>query len=298
MKNILLTILLLIISGISFGQVKAVIIDSNTKEKIPYVNIWVDNENIGTTSNENGEFTLDFNGDSQTILFSAIGYETRKIEFGLINDVVELKSKNIELQEVIIKPTKQKKELKIGEFKKSSVNFYFGCGTKPWIAARYFKFKESYSQTPFLNTIKLLTNSDVKDSKFNIRFYSVDKNGEPCNFIYDKNILVNVRKGKKVTDVDISELKIEFPKEGFFIAIEWLIIESNKYEYTYTMNNSKKKLSGISYEPSIGTVPSKSNANSWIYSKGRWEKVWKNTEQIKSYKDKYNLLAIELLLTN
>lgn len=54
------------------------IIDSKTKEKIPYVNIWVENENIGTTSNEKGEFELKIN-NTKIILFSAIGFETRKI---------------------------------------------------------------------------------------------------------------------------------------------------------------------------------------------------------------------------
>ena len=45
----LLAITILLISNLCFSQLKAVIIDNETKEKLPYVNIWVENENIGTT---------------------------------------------------------------------------------------------------------------------------------------------------------------------------------------------------------------------------------------------------------
>jgi len=241
----LLTIAILLISNLGFSQLKSVIIDSKTKEGIPYVNIWVENENIGTTSNEKGEFELNIE-KPKIILFSAIGYKTKRISSDLIKNRIELKPFVTELDEVIIKPKMLTKELTIGEFKKSKINFYFSCGTKPWIAARYFRYDKKYTETPFLNKISVLTNSRVKDSKFNIRLYTINSKGEPDNYIYDKNIIGIAKKGKKVTEIDVSKLNIKFPKNGFFIAIEWLIIENNKYKYNYTMQGSKKKYKGIS----------------------------------------------------
>ncbi|MDD7913828.1 carboxypeptidase-like regulatory domain-containing protein [Polaribacter ponticola] len=73
----LLAIIILLVSNLCFSQLKSVIIDSKTKEKIPYVNIWIENENIGTTSNEKGEFELEIDS-TKNILFSAIGFETKK----------------------------------------------------------------------------------------------------------------------------------------------------------------------------------------------------------------------------
>lgn len=290
-------ILLLLSSNFIFSQLKGVIINSETKEKIPYVNIWVENLSIGTTSNEEGEFSLNVD-NSKTILFSALGFETKKTKSNSIQMIVELKPQITELKEIVVKSKKLTRQLGIGEFEQSKINHYFACGTTPWIAARYFDYKESYNNTPFLKKIRLLTKSDVKDSKFNIRLYGVNENGEPENYIYDENIIGIAKKGKKITEIDISDLNIQFPEKGFFISIEWLIIESNKYEYTYTMKGSKKKLLGISYEPSIGTIPSETDKNSWIFNQGKWRKVWKNNSSIKSYKDKYGLLAIELILTN
>lgn len=97
----LLTITFLLISNLCFSQLKSVIIDSGTKEKIPFVNIWVENENIGTTSNEKGEFELGINS-TKVILFSAIGFETKRILSDSIKSTLELKSITRELDGVII----------------------------------------------------------------------------------------------------------------------------------------------------------------------------------------------------
>lgn len=297
MKKILLIILILT-STLTFCQKSGIIKDSITNVPIPYVNIWIENENIGTTSNENGKFILDNFDNSKVIVFSAIGYTTKKINSKLIKNIVELNPQITELKEVIVNSKKQNKEIKIGQFEKSKINHYFGCGTKPWIVARYFNFQDNYSQTPILKKIKLLTKSDVKNSKFNIRLYSVNEKGEPENYIYNENIIGIALKGKKETEIDISNLNIEFPEKGFFIAIEWLIIDSNKYEYIYTTENSKEKKKGISYEPSIGTLPNENNENSWTFNQGKWRKFLNHEGSKGIYKDKDIDLAIELTLTD
>jgi hypothetical protein len=151
-----------------------VIIDSETKEKIPYVNIWVVNENIGTTSNEKGEFELKID-TPKIILFSAIGFQTKKVSSDSIRNILELKPAINELDEIIINSKKLAKELTIGEFKKSKINSYFACGGTPWVSARYFEFKENYKRTPFIEKIKILTKSKIKDSKFNIRLYNTNE---------------------------------------------------------------------------------------------------------------------------
>ncbi|QMU62967.1 MAG: carboxypeptidase-like regulatory domain-containing protein [Flavobacteriaceae bacterium] len=288
----------LLISNLCFCQLKSVIIDGETKEKIPYVNIWIENENVGTTSNENGKFELTV-GASKIIIFSAIGFETKRIISDSVQSIVKLNPVITQLNEVVIKSNKPNQILTIGGFKKSKINHYFACGTTLWISARYFEFKENYKETSFLETIKILTKSKTKDSKFNIRLYGANENGEPENYIYDKNIIVIAKKGKNLTEINISELNIEFPKNGFFIAFEWLLVENNKYEFNYTVKGSKKKHIGIQYAPKIGLVSSKTNKNSWIFSQGKWMKTWKNNnDNSKKYRNKYNLIAMELTLTN
>ncbi len=263
----LVTILLLCCTQYCLGQIKSVIVNSETQEPIPYVNIWIEDENIGTTSDENGVFSLNTE-NTKNIIFSAIGFETAKINAENIRGKVNLKPKNIELSEVVITPQKRSQKLIIGKFKKSKINHYFGAGGSktPWIVARYFPYKSEYEATPFL---------------------------------MNKNIIGIARKGKHITEFDIADLQIKFPKEGFFIAVEWLVIPENRHEYSYTMKGSKKKYKGISYEPAIGTVPAPTNENTWMFVAGKWKKIpTKAGEDLKRYRGKYNLLAIELTLTN
>lgn len=105
----LFTTTLFLISTLSFCQLKSVIINSKTKEKIPYVNIWIKNKNIGTTSNEKGELKLKTD-NSKIIIFSAIGFETKKIPSDSIKNIVQLKPVMTELDEVIIKSKRSTKK--------------------------------------------------------------------------------------------------------------------------------------------------------------------------------------------
>ena len=70
----------LVLFFISFSlsaQIKGVVKDSISGEPIPYVNIWVENETIGTTSETNGNFSLDIK-EEKVLVFSALGYEVKK----------------------------------------------------------------------------------------------------------------------------------------------------------------------------------------------------------------------------
>lgn len=49
-------LILLFLSISALAQQKGIVKDSISKQPIPYVNISVENENIGTTSEENGAF--------------------------------------------------------------------------------------------------------------------------------------------------------------------------------------------------------------------------------------------------
>lgn len=143
-----------------------------------------------------------------------------------------------------------------------------------------------------MKSIKVLTKSDVKDAQFNIRFYEVDDKGEPGDYLYSKNSPGVARKGKKITEIDLSDLNLQFPKKGFFIAVEWLIIEQNKHDFTYTQKGSRKKLKGLSFEPSFGADSPDKAQNSWIFTQGKWRQLKGNTLNTQ------NLIAIELSLNN
>lgn len=291
---------LLIFLNNLFFQINATIIDEKTNEKVPFVNIWVENENIGTSADANGKFTLEKLESDKILVFSAIGYENLKINSNEIKEVVKLVPTITNLKEVVLIQRKNNLFLVIEEFKKSKINHFWGCKT-PWMVARYFDYKESYNKTQYLKSIKLLTRNDNKqDAIFNLRIYNKGKNGEPENYIFDENIIGIAKKGKKITEIDVSQLYIQIPQKGFFIAVEWIITEINKHEYSYKNSKTNLEVKDFKYSPSFGIIPSDLNDNSWIYIKGSWSRnLNKSINSFdKKYKNKYMLLAMELTLTN
>ncbi|WP_052201452.1 carboxypeptidase-like regulatory domain-containing protein [Flavobacterium psychrophilum] len=74
------TLLLFLVSFSITAQIKGVVKDSISGKPIPYVNIWVQNENIGTTSEENGEFTISSTDKNKNLIFSALGFEKKNHE--------------------------------------------------------------------------------------------------------------------------------------------------------------------------------------------------------------------------
>jgi hypothetical protein len=112
MKYIRLIILISIIAINNFfgySQVTKImgkVTDSLTKEAIPFVNLVLKGTAIGTTTNFEGEFTLETKVKSDTLVFSCIGYKVKKIpiiknHFQKIN--IQLEPTVTKLTEVVVR---------------------------------------------------------------------------------------------------------------------------------------------------------------------------------------------------
>ena len=105
MKKILL-FLFICFSFLSFSQIKGTIKDGNGNP-IPFVNIYIENTYIGTTSNELGNFEItNKNLNSSTIIFQYLGYKTQKYFYDAtkvpqIIEIVMLED-NYNLNEVVL----------------------------------------------------------------------------------------------------------------------------------------------------------------------------------------------------
>jgi len=94
----------------SFSQttkVRGRIIDSETKETIPFVNITFKGTNIGTITDFNGEYFLESRQPSDSVVISYVGYKQirRKIipdSYQVLN--IEMEKDNIQLGEVVVLP--------------------------------------------------------------------------------------------------------------------------------------------------------------------------------------------------
>jgi len=298
-KNFNFVVLLFLVPTISFSQLKGQIANSETGEPVPYVNIVVEGMFAGTTSNIKGEFELKESRNTNVLVFSAIGYKTKKVKVESDQLMISLMPSTIELEAVIVGNKKANIEQQVGVFNKSKINSYFGCGSYPWMVARYFPYKGNYESTTFLKEIRVVTASDIKNAKFNIRLYKVNKDKGPGEYLFENSIYGYAKKGKSVTKIDLSDFFIQFPKEGFFIVIEWMIIEENYYK-SWTTYKDKGKVEEFSYEPSLGLVfSSGTDPNSWSFAGGKWRKEGALIGQFgEDTKGGFSMLAIELILSN
>jgi hypothetical protein len=90
------------------------------------------------------------------------------------------------------------------------------------------------------------------------------------------------------------------PVAGLYIGIEFLRIPQNEHTVRYTIAGKRGKHTASQYEPSVGVLANDSGDHAMIFMKGKWEKMWRDEGSVfnKKYRNKYNLFAMELILTD
>jgi hypothetical protein len=228
-----------------------------------------------------------------TLAISAVGYSTQIIKTGSVPVDIRLERRVIDGGEVIVKPTNTKNSyLTINKLKNRVTNLHFVCSRQPWIVARFFDYKPEYGVSPIISEIRILTESSIRSADFNLRILRNTGDDTPGEDILKSNYIIHAGSGQKTTTIDISRLNITIPEEGIFIAGEWLMIESNKREFSYKSKSSSVKQTETRYEPGFGAIE-KDNPQTWVYSGGNWRK-WAN-RATPSKVDSWDL-AVELFI--
>jgi len=94
------------------------IIDANTKQALPFVNVWIENTIIGTTSDVNGDFCLNTDGikkDTISLLFSSLSYQKQTQKINLNSNItvtVLMNPATVTLSEVLVTSNKNSNSLK------------------------------------------------------------------------------------------------------------------------------------------------------------------------------------------
>lgn len=283
--------LLLVFTNLLSAQIKGVVKDSITGKPISYANIWVENENIGTTCESNGEFEIKATKDKKLIV-SIIGYYSKKCLLNSNNEIL-LKQKLIELEKVTVFNYKNIETFKVGnsEFKRIT----YLQGKYPQVLAKKFDYDSIYNRTPYLKEIEVFTKSEVKNATFKLRILLYDKITDlPIIDLVDEDIIVTVKKGRNKTIINVSKYKIKFPESGIVIGLESMIIDANKYTESYKYNGIENI--ATYYAPAI-ICNHVDLENSFISFNSNW---FKNKLNYHLREEKYTVLepAINMTLTN
>jgi hypothetical protein len=124
----------------SFAQkIKGKITDES-KQGIPFVSVYVEGTTIGTTSNAEGQYFLELDNGSYTIVFRHLGYETQTKQISMsgkdIEINIEMKMQTVQLKEVtvsskdedpayaIIRQAQAKRKFYLNQVSKYEANVY------------------------------------------------------------------------------------------------------------------------------------------------------------------------------
>ena len=283
--------MVLLVSATVSAQLKGVVVDEYNKP-IPYVNIWVENENSSTTSEENGEFSINCS-PNKNLIFSSMGYEKKTVKAAESAKVV-LKVNAYQLLEVIISKRYETREIEIGKVKNEN---YQAFDNGPRIDAKFFPYNPKYKRTKYIKQVNFFTDNQLESASFKVHFFTVNPDGSPGDELLNRDFLVSVKKGVKKTYFDVTDFSLKMPKNGIFVGFEKLIIERNKLEKEVTDSNTGKTTIQKTYFPFV-LYNFVEKGFIYTFSGGRWNKQTK--QDIANLSDKMSVYepAINLILTN
>jgi hypothetical protein len=276
-KKIFLSLLLFSTTFYLFAQVKGIVKDNSTSEPVPFVNIWVENENIGTTTEMDGSFSITVNGKDKNLIFSVLGYETKTLKQSEFMSV-DLKPTLYELNEITVLKKKHTKFLEIGNVDNTIMQAY---DNGPKVEAKYFPYKSKYKNINFIKKVTIFTDCRIDSASIKIRFFSVDSLGNPGYELLNKDFIVTLKKGVIKYKFDVSDFNLIMPENGIFVAYEKLLITANRtskgYQPYVLYNNVERDFS-------------------YVFSGGKWTKLINNDNPLEPIN--INEPAINLILTN
>lgn len=103
-------LVLFLVTGRVSAQIHGVVIDADTGEPIPYLNVYYDGKGVGTITDIDGKYAIKYTPGWTRLTFSMVGYDTQVLTVSVktreLN--VSMKASDQMLQEVIVKPKKEK----------------------------------------------------------------------------------------------------------------------------------------------------------------------------------------------
>lgn len=271
----------------AYPQVGGGIVDKCTKQPVPYANIYVLGKKTGTTANELGYFSIGNSEENDTLVVSAIGYETSKVRLLGVDNMIYLNAIEYHIKEVEVRPKKGSKTITMNSLKGRKTNNTLLSNAFPWIVARYFQKRPDYNHYHFVKSAGVIVRNRAWSAKFKLRLLEVGEDGKPAADLIENGVLVKVRRGKRIVKVDLEEYGVVFPDNGIFVAIETLMIDDNRNNFTYTEPGRRKKIVRSYFEPNFGIFYDDSCNTHMFFSDG-----W--VEQNSKIFD----LAVELVLTD
>ncbi|MBU1820627.1 MAG: carboxypeptidase-like regulatory domain-containing protein [Bacteroidetes bacterium] len=228
---------LLLLTGLAmtaFAQKQGIIADAASHAPLPFVNIYSKiNPKVGTYSGPDGKFTIPSSIQSDTLVFSLLGYQTyhvATVKKGF-PDTLFLHEEPLQLATVFVKPTK-KRMVRVGP-SSSAGNLIMGSFMASWHVELAALITSKFDTPLYIESIEMYLLLNAKSSEggyVRVNLYSVVDNRLPGAPLLNRSFLVKVDarhwRGKWHT-VDVSDIQLMVPDDGLFVSVEFLPVTSS-----------------------------------------------------------------------
>lgn len=215
-----LLLFLFTFSLIAQSTITGKVLDSKTNEPIPYVNIGIIELRTGTVSSFEGDFTLTYESDGDSISFSSIGYEAKKIKVKELKKMFEvsLDPKPYVGEEIVVKAES------LGKLR------VFGHNLKKKGGSIGYGNTELGTEVGALITIKKPTK--IENANFTVNFIGTDsmryrlniykvKDGVIGENYLKENVLIYGPQKKGTFSVDLSDYDVVLEGE-IMLSLEYI----------------------------------------------------------------------------
>lgn len=227
----LLTVLLLLQNLFSFAQktLKGTIVDSQTKQGIPYASIGVIGKRIGTIADEKGDFVLRLNKNSvsenDSAIISSIGHDSAFLRISKIRNTILLNPRENQLTDTIVKPSAcEQKSIgrmavkgvgAISFHNKSDKNIDDKLGREIG-AILNLKGRSFLKKVNFF-----IGQNEFEKVKFRLNIYTV-KDNYPKDLINKSDILIELSQNQMGwIEFDVTQYNIRF-EDTVAVALQWI----------------------------------------------------------------------------
>jgi len=271
---------LLLVAQLSAQEVlfEAKVLDSKTKDPIPYVNLSFLNTLKGTSTDEDGHFFIDIPEDllENEVHISSLGYKDSIIVAKQIykSKVFSMVEESFELEEVVVVSKDLGDSDVLNPISSYSLTSGFTSSSTPWVLALYFP--NIGGQTKSIEKVTVFLKKNPKftqtSSKFRLRVYDINPiTKEPNNDLVRKSLVLESNEENDYVSLDLSSLNIEIPKEGLYIGLEWLFVSYNWYRNVVKNPITNKKMVEDRFAPTFSGVYVKNqNYRAMVYGMGKW----------------------------
>ncbi|MFL5764819.1 MAG: carboxypeptidase-like regulatory domain-containing protein [Bacteroidia bacterium] len=229
LKQMRISLLFILWSSSLFSQtISGVIIDSETKKPIPYVNVGILHKNTGTVSDHNGVFKLPSTtrNPDDTLKISCVGYAAFVLPLHTLNEDLYLENQTFELdasleklKPVEIRPGKIKTDIVGNRIRSGTVVVGFSTNDLGTEVGTVLKYR--HKQQGQITNLNFCLNGTLFDSIFvRVNIYEF-KDGAPGKSILSEPIYLHSKSKGGNLSIDVSDKNI-FITSDCFLSVEWI----------------------------------------------------------------------------